>query len=100
MIMIIKLIFYFSFKIKNKMGNEAMQIRIEKQEKWVNEQYQNMGGYNGKWSNIISLNGNKYSNRQIKSKLRQEYHNKSEPNSYILDSDWEKIKNITNWKRF
>lgn len=81
------------------MGNEAMYLRIEKQEKWVNEQYQIMGGDNGEWRRIHSLNGNIYSIRQIKSKLRQEYHNKLETNSYILDSDWEKIKIRTKWKR-
>jgi len=72
-----------------------MQKRIQEQEGWVNRKIQEMGGEHGKWTEIKFRNGRQYSLRQLKSKLRQEYHRKTETNSYILQVDWEKMLKLT-----
>lgn len=72
-----------------------MQLRIQKQERWVNRKFREMGGENGRWKEIKGRNCRKYSIRQVKSKLRQEYHRNINPKTYILKVYWDDMKKLT-----
>ncbi len=65
------------------MGQKISSESIDRQESYVNKEY-------AKISSSAKTMG--YSDNQIKGKLRNDYHNRSNNNNYITSSDWSKLR--------
>jgi hypothetical protein len=70
------------------MGNSSSYESISKQEHYVNSNLKKVKN---------TLIGSKYSDAQIRGKLRNEYHGCNN-DKYILKKDWNSVKNVKkNW---
>ena len=73
------------------MGNKSTHNKIHAQEEWVRGQFESMGGHQGEWRRVRSWTGSSYSSKQVKAKLRQEYHHNVKPREYISQQNWSRM---------
>ena len=69
----------------------TLQHKIENQEAFVKKNFADAKKYFSS-QNVGFKNACRYSDYQIKMKLRQEYYKHSHNNEYITDYDWKKYK--------
>ncbi|MFT4553047.1 MAG: hypothetical protein ACI9S8_001681 [Chlamydiales bacterium] len=75
-----------------------LERRVDAQEQWVNSTMQS-GGVKQLQGMKGESGGRKYSNRQIKGMLRQNYWNTRESNSYVLDRDVSKAGGFSRYSQ-
>lgn len=83
-----KMINVFSYPRITIMGNSAsFDKRIEEQEMYVRSNFQNV-----KNQLNTDIKSYKYSDQQIKGKLREHFHGIRNNNNYILNNTWKNVK--------
>ena len=79
------------------MGNDySTSYAIQRQETYVRDQMRTINQSQNYVSGRRYTSGgweNKYTRDQIEGKLRQEYHGTTKRDSYVLDSDWKRMRN-------
>ena len=70
-------------------SNTSFSRAFDRQEKYVNGE---IGTIDRSKAYVGYNKSDKYSEYQIRNKLRDEYHRQSNTNDYILSSDWQRIR--------
>lgn len=78
-------------------SSPSVERKIEAQEAYVKNHFTNAKNF---LSQLQFENYPKYNDNQIKMKLRQDFHNHSNNNEYIMTYDWKNYKNHSSYTNY